>query len=465
MAKDRIRDIIDRELIVRVSKNNYTQEYGMVGTDTNIMEVDGKTIFMSQYKIAKVVFVTINGVTQALSRDYTKINDFTLEFNGKILNGKTIAIGYFFENITRESVKFPPRLDYFVISPTAGRDSLISFSFLITKNNAKNIFWSIHKEGDATPLTNRFGKPLTGTSIDVDGVDGTKEIKYQLSYQESIDKAGQEIPFTLIVVYDLTEDGTSLDEKLIGDAIYSVDNVTGSKLDIELIPETKITVPTLNKVFDLIYSVEQGSYTDVTWRVVGPGSITIDSGTEADLPSDKQTSVTHSFDHTSSNLIYTLYVEENGEVVSAKDTVIVDIVPVARTARSARVGMDSQAQYIVDKATYQQYMYTKVDGTPSDIKFTLNNITKPNAGQSTPRLNATIGINDGSTYKTAIEVPRAWGSVTITLDGNPLNIPGNIILYPNVNDAASTDDMIDAYITTAQSTEATLPTTLAVKRN
>jgi hypothetical protein len=37
-------------------------------------------------------------------------------------------------------------------------------------------------------------------------------------------KEGQDILFTLVVVYDLTEDGSRLDEKILNTAVYKVSN-------------------------------------------------------------------------------------------------------------------------------------------------------------------------------------------------------------------------------------------------
>jgi hypothetical protein len=51
-----------------------------------------------------------------------------------------------------------------------------------------------------------------------------------ITEQDFLNKEGQDIPFTLVVIYDLTEDSSRLDEKILSTVIYKVSNqhsVTG----------------------------------------------------------------------------------------------------------------------------------------------------------------------------------------------------------------------------------------------
>lgn len=430
MDTKRIRDIIDRELIVRTNKNNYIQEYGVVGVDYNIINSGGKTRFSTHYKISKVVFVTINGVTQVLGRDYIKLDDFTLEFNGVVLDGKTIAIGYFFEKITKATSQFPPRLNYFRINPTGGKDELISFAFDIenTNNDSYNIFWSIHKDGEANPLMNPSGEPLTGESLVVDGIDGAKEIKYQLSYTEYLERTGETIPFTLIVVYDMTDDGSNLDEKLVGDASYLVDGVTESVLSLEIVPEGIITQPVTDKVFDIEYSVDQGSYDTLTWRLVGPDGTIEDSGDEADMPLSRQMTATYSFDSNSASKTYRLYVTENG---SEKSVVNVIIVNIAAPVLGASAAWWAKSRYSEVATDTNQFRILTEEGavnywTPLHNNLILNTGTNltididiAGSAQVIADEQASGGDPGFHSQRSIFKVPKAWGNVHIAAASAP----------------------------------------------
>jgi hypothetical protein len=55
-------------------------------------------------------------------------------------------------------------------------------------------------------------------------------LNHFITEQDFLTKEGQDILFTLVVVYDLTEDGSRLDEKILNTAVYKVSNqqaVTG----------------------------------------------------------------------------------------------------------------------------------------------------------------------------------------------------------------------------------------------
>jgi hypothetical protein len=68
----------------------------------------------------------------------------------------------------------------------------------------------------------------------VNGVSTVGNVSTMLNHfiteQDFLTKEGQDILFTLVVVYDLTEDGSRLDEKILNTAVYKVSNqqaVTG----------------------------------------------------------------------------------------------------------------------------------------------------------------------------------------------------------------------------------------------
>ena len=454
MAKQKIRDIIDRELIIRTNNVNYTQEYGVAGENANIYVERGKTIFLTSLGIHEISFVTVNGVTQALGRDYEVLDAFRIRFNGVVMDGRTVVIGYFYDKIRSSEVEFPPVLTFFTSDNTEGKDGIIRFFFNILPNSGRNIYWSIHKDGEDVPAKNTSGEELTGTSLNVLGVDGAKAIEYEITYQEYLDRPGQTVPFTLIVVYDLSED-PGADEKLMGTVTYAIDGVTGSVLSINIEPSGTITTPKTDKDFEVTYNIDLGSFVPMTWELIGPYGTILDSGDDTDLPADRTLPVMHSFTYGDPSLTYTLKVIENGGTLVKTDVISVNIpVPV----------MDAQmGWYCLEKLPAGNDFNSEISrdefiaratgqvADPSDVAFdyfTDKNFSKPAIGsisnanllEISPKVTSDLAEEGSWSNMVFIaKIPTEWGMVQIqntggsAIGGYPregyIVIPGEIYSY------------------------------------
>jgi hypothetical protein len=123
-------------------------------------------------------------------------------------------------------VRIAPVVNSFTLNKYAGKNTELIFNFSITANGGKNIFWSILREGSKTPL-------FSGNSLQtVNGVSTVGNVSTMLNHfiSKTSYKRRSGYSFTLVVVYDLTEDGSRLDEKILNTAVYKVSNqqaVTG----------------------------------------------------------------------------------------------------------------------------------------------------------------------------------------------------------------------------------------------
>jgi hypothetical protein len=100
------------------------------------------------------------------------------------------------------AVRIAPVVNSFTLNKYAGKNTELIFNFSITANGGKNIFWSIQKE--AKHLC--FGNSLQT----VNGVSTVGNVSTMLNHfiteQDSYKRRSGY--FTLVVVYDLTEDGS-----------------------------------------------------------------------------------------------------------------------------------------------------------------------------------------------------------------------------------------------------------------
>lgn len=225
----KIHDIISSELVARVNNVNFRQEFGEVGKSSAITTEGNSTIFTTTYKIDKVVYVTVNGVNLIEGEHYTITSDFTISISNqgaplRDLPGSStnILIGYFFYNrrhITITDIKIPPTIETFYLNKYSGKSGEITFDFVINPNDGKNIYWSILKNGNEVPLFS--GSSLkTTNSTTVDSSGNVVKLSYLISNNEYLQCASGELTFTLVVIYDLSQDGSRLDEKLMNSQIY-----------------------------------------------------------------------------------------------------------------------------------------------------------------------------------------------------------------------------------------------------
>jgi hypothetical protein len=464
MAK-KIRDIINRELIVRVPAVKYKQDTGEVGVDANI-RIDpesGLTTFTTFYEIDKIVFVTINGITQALERDYIIKDKFTIEFRGVIKDHRTIIVGYHYKKVASEPNLVPPQLQYFYSDISGGGANIIKFTFAIIPNQGSNFYWSIHKDGESSPALNPSGMPLTGTSLSVTAGTPTTnglDVEVEITQAEYESRPGEIVPFTLIIVYDLTSKPGE-DEKLVGTVTYALSSVVESVLHIAVVPNN-INTTVVDGVFDVTYRLDKGSYEVFTWEVTDDLGTVIASGDETDYPDiDTVFTDTLSFDYGSPNKTYYMQVFETSSINKISASVINNIAAPLRTSQGGRIGMNSAGQYITNKTTYMEYIHN--DPLKPEY-FTLKDIPEPpNVNDSTGFLNPSIAYNDGSSYKLVFEIPRTWGHpVGFTLSGNPVDTLATFEIFENIWDATETDDMIDAYLMKSSQTELAMATQYAI---
>ncbi|MCK5788362.1 MAG: hypothetical protein KAH32_05160 [Chlamydiia bacterium] len=438
MAKQVIRDIINRELIARTTQINNRHEYGIVGVDANIFLHQNKTAFRTDYQIDKISYVTINGVTQVLGRDYTQIDKFTIKFKGIILNDKTVNVVYFFKPLQNvyES-KVPPVLMFFSASPAGGKDERIKFSFKYKGNDAKNIYWAIHKDGEAVPTLNSLGHPLTGTGHDVEVIDSIAPngalVDSVITYSEAISRPGDVIPYTLIIVYDLTETGPD-DEKLVGTVTYTVDTVSDAVLNIDITPSAPYTVPGVVVDYTIEYTVTRGSYIIDRWDLVDRNGNILDSGDDTNLPDGETVIVTRTYQvHDSSEPFY-LKVAQNSTILTATDKINVAI-PVPSEDAHFGWWASSRRSELTDAASYRTYVYDGAgSGVPGHnyvdhaaVKEKPATVLSPIVVDGGMLINDDV-VNDEELANTGsvmfsnklivILIPNSWNSVQIILEGN-----------------------------------------------
>lgn len=459
MAK-KIRDIINRELIARTNNVNYRQEWGQVNHTPNIHVENGHTVFTVEYGIDRLVYVSINGSTQREGVDYVMLDKFKVKFNRKILDNSMVTVSYFFDKISRNLRKSPPRIDAFYGNYSTGGALTIDFSLEISQNDGDNVYWSIHKDGESSPMLNVFNQPVEGTDLIASGVDSKGlNLNYKISQQEYADRQGETIPFTLIVVYDLTTDGSHLNEKVMSTFNYLVTIPSYAITSLTVSPN-QIHAPIANQQFAVKYVIVPGSYPTFTWKVIEPSGGVLKVGNQTDLAGtviDTRTIVQATPDFS-----YTLEVVEQGHTSTKVAGVDVAIAPPTTVARAARMGIPA-GQNVIDAASYRAHMWAGSVPSANDPLFTLSSISDPGVGNHTSYLSPTIAVTD-SVYRTVFEIPQAWDPSEIYLGGNPAGL-GSFTVYKNVNQAVNTVDMIDAYITTSTATEAALPTQFNIKRN
>lgn len=245
----KIYNIIDRELIFRMNNVQTKNEFGDVGVSSNITIEGASTIFTTEYKIEKVNFVTVNGLNLIEGVHFEVTGDYTISIsnNGNPLKKNpsitnTISVSYYNGIKSSRTIKSPPILNFFAISPTEGQTAEIIMDFSISAFDGANIFWSIIKDGESTPLYSGESLSTTNGYSTTNGV--TTKLNYFVTETEYNERQGETIPFTLIVVYDLSNDGSRLNEKLIGSAGYDIvypGEITGS---LTVVPSSITTAQT-----------------------------------------------------------------------------------------------------------------------------------------------------------------------------------------------------------------------------
>lgn len=260
----KIHNIIESELIVRTNNHKLRQEYGEVGTSTNITAEGTSTIFTTKAEIRQVNYITVNGVNLIEGVHYvlSTRNTIRISNSGAPVRKNpsittTILVSYYAGSLRNDAIRIAPVVNFFKLNKESGKNTELLFDFSITPNDGKNIFWSVIREGNKVPL-------YSGSSLyTVNGVSTTGStstvLKHFITEQDFLTREGQDIPFTLVVVYDLTEDASYLDEKVMATAVYHINNkesITG------FISLSRDTITTVSKFTELVASYNINATSD-----------------------------------------------------------------------------------------------------------------------------------------------------------------------------------------------------------
>lgn len=248
-----IHNIVASELILRTNNHNLKQEFGEVGISSNIISTSNSTVFTTVFSVHKVNYVTVNGINLIEGVHYEKISDNKISISNSGAPVKknpsittTVLVSYYAGHKISFITKVPPVINLFSLNKYSGKNGEIVFNFSISQFDGKNVYWSILKDGSSTPLYS--GNTLFTTNGVSNNGTASVKLNHFISPTEYNSRKGQSIPFTFVVIYDLSENGERLDEKLISTAVYKLDtadNITGS---LSVSPELIQAANSNNKV-------------------------------------------------------------------------------------------------------------------------------------------------------------------------------------------------------------------------
>lgn len=408
MAKKRIQDIINRELILRTNNVLYRQEYGIVSINSNIYVEDSNTIYETEYEVDTIAFITVNGVTQTENLDYIVYSNFKIKFKGVVLANRNITVGYYYKNnVSSESVS--PRLRYFYGDKASGKANTIKFFFKIDPFDGRDIFWSIHKDGGSESF-------VSGTQLEVAGNTANNEgsiipVEYTITPEEAEFREGDSIPFTLIVIYDVKE-GVAENEKLVGTALYNVDVSVAITGEISLNPYYVNTA--YSTQVEVTSMIRPGTVVYYLWRTFNPEGEVIASGDQETPPTSAPALDRRKFEEDDK---YT----KQYRLVATIEGVDIELdtadltVDVPKPAVLAKFGWTDSADrsVIIDLDTYND--------TVQDEYLTRQDVVEPS--DSTPLIEAPIPDYITGYYAFAlIEVPKSWGNVAIADAGSVVTV-------------------------------------------
>lgn len=320
----KIYNIIDSELILRTNNLKLRQEIGEVGSSVNITAEGNSTIFTTKALIREVNYITVNGLILAEGTHYTIGSDnstIRISNSGAPVRKNpglttTILVSYYAGPLSGNTIRIPPVVNSFTLNKYSGKNTELLFNFSITANGGKNIFWSILKDGNKTPLYSGSSLITTNGVSTVGGVSTT--LNHFITEQDYITREGQNVPFTLVVVYDLTEDASQLDEKIISTVNYKIENSQAITGFITVTPESISTASVTNNI-GLSYSINNTEenvelFEWVIYKSIGGAPVTIvrqgNQSSEMLSGSLSENVVTASGD--SYDIRYTLNIKENG---------------------------------------------------------------------------------------------------------------------------------------------------------
>lgn len=472
----KIHNIIESELVVRTNNIKFSQEFGELGKSANITNESNSTIFTTEFGIEKILSLTVNGVGLVEGIHYYVKDEFYIyisnqgdplnAFSGQDVN---ILVAYI-HNKNKFGVKIvqlPPVISTFYIDKYSGRDEKIIFDFIIEERNGKNIYWSILKDGSDTPIFSGAGLTTTSGHI-IDSSGNLVELAYYVTNDEYLERVGQDMYFTLVVVYDLTDDGSRLDEKLLASTKYSLLDFTPITGSITSVPEYISSSGTHDIAVD--FNIINPSGEEYSWEVTmsnnGAAEVTLDSGHSSEYYSGTITDQISAIDGDS--FYHRYYLRTKGPV----DASFVEISNDRTTVVVPIGNLDAVAGYL-DEAVMNYYSsslgaWTKIGDlgsaqdlveystrVPRDI-FTATVIESDlNSGAY---IQASVYNPAGTIAKVyfVIEVPKAWGEISFYQPTGEVDI--------SAFNKIDLENGYDAYLYNVSSSSSTNPSDYTLKR-
>ena len=425
----KIHNIISSELVVRTNNINLRQEFGEVGHSVQIRNENVTTIFTTEFSIKQVVFLTVNGVNLIEGVHFFVDSEFEIHIsnNGDPLKdfiGQSVNILVSYMHTGRrfrlQTSAFPPVITTFYLNKTSGVDEKIIFDFSIEQRDGKNIYWSILKDGGETPLFSGSALATNNGHI-VDSSGNLVELAYYVTNPEYLSRIGDDITFTLVVIYDLTEDGTKLDEKLLKDAKYRLIDIAPTVGNITTLPAFIDAAG--DHIISIDYTITNPSGNFYEWEVTrsfngGPTSV-ISSGSSASNTSEHLTEniVASSGDNDSYRYYLRAKFGGNPDFVTLSNDRTTVIVP--QPQQIGRAGYVDEAifNYQDGSSTWRQIGYS---GGPQDIVEYNNRIPQQIFTLDIQHSMLGSGViveapvyTSGGARKVhfVLEVPETWGPI------------------------------------------------------
>jgi hypothetical protein len=426
----KIKDIIDSELILRTNNFRLRKEYGEVGSSQKITTSGTSTVFTTDFDIHSVNYITVNGVNLIENVHYVIAGPNVIHISNSGSPVKkhpsittSILVSYFAGAAHRAIAKIPPVINYFTLSKYSGKSGEIVFNFSIAQNSGKNIYWSILKDGDSTPLFSGNSLYTSDGNSVTNGV--TTRLSYTVTPSEFLERQGEHIPFTLVVVYDLTEDGTHLDEKLLADASYLLEHMEAITGSIDVTPALISAANPANNIvatYNIISPIDSPALFDwqITKSVNGGAKILVVSGNQNSTLSGSYSESVISSVGQQGEIQFFLEIKESGATsysIIANDKAVISVAAPVQTALAGY--LDASIMSYIDPADGVRKKIGSL-GTAQDLveyndrvpraAFTLN---VPQAYLTsnqmiTPYVN-TFGGTVTAVYF-MIEVPDSWGA-------------------------------------------------------
>jgi hypothetical protein len=453
----KIQNIISSEVIVRANNFKFKQEFGTVGFTDNLSEEGNSTIFITDFTIDKIIYVTLNGINLIEGKHYFQDTPNTIKISNegspiKSMAGNTnnILVGYHYLNnrsVGVNDIKTAPSISTFYMNKYSGKNESLTFDFVITPRDGKNIYWTILKDGNETPLfTGNSLKSINGEVRDTD--NEIVSLTHHISNTEYLARQGDKIPFTFIVIYDLSEDGSKLNEKLIESIQFNVDvpevlagtlNVTPELVDV--IGQTEIT-GSYN-----INGIPVDSPTLFSWKITeiineGAETIVKEGNQSSDLFGTFSAS-TNPVVGQNSNIRYflsVLYAGSTSYLVIANDKVVISVPSLQGNARAGYV--DASIVSYVDPSDGVRKKIGSL-GTTQDVLEYNNRIPEAAFTKSVDIsyledsifISAPVyldPVNPPNVVYFVIELPDSWGPVVFNQTLGPIDISAfNVIALGN----------------------------------